>query len=172
VARIQEIDHEVARDLNELIERCIEFMSANHGTAVSGPKQAADILNRFEGDRGQLIELLKLHDESVVSQIEENMFDFMVLGRQNEKTMDRLVQEVTVELWAIALKGAELRLQQAIKQSMPQRMVKALEDEMALKGAMAVSRVEKARQDIMQIARELSDSGEIELSLYQEQTVE
>jgi flagellar motor switch protein FliG len=107
-----------------------------------------------------------------VSEIEENMFDFMVLGRQNEKTMDRLVQEVSVELWAIALKGAEIRLQQAIKQSMPQRMIKALEDEMALKGAMAVSRVERARQDIMQIARELSDGGEIELSLYQEQTVE
>ncbi|PJC86443.1 flagellar motor switch protein FliG [Vibrio sp. HA2012] len=172
VARIQEIDHEVARDLNELIERCIQFMSANQGAAVSGTKQVADIINRFEGDRAQLMELLKLHDESVVSEIEENMFDFMVLGRQNEKTMDRLVQEVSTELWAVALKGAELPLQLAIKQSMPQRMVKSLEDEMNLKGAMPLSRVEKARQEIMQVARTLADDGEIELTLYQEQTVE
>ena len=172
VARIEEIDHEVARDLNELIERCIEFMSSTQSAAVSGPKQAADIINRFEGDRAQLMELLKLHDESVVSEIEENMFDFMVLGRQSEKTMDRLVQEIPVELWATSLKGAEIRLQESIKRSMPQRMVKSLEDEMSLKGAMAVSRVEKARQEIMQMARELADNGEIELSLYQEQTVE
>lgn len=172
VARIQEIDHEVARDLNELVERCIKYMSENHSAAVSGPKQAADIINRFEGDRGQLMELLKLHDEKVVSEIEENMFDFMVLGRQNEKTMDRLVQEVPVELWSTSLKGADIALQQAIKQSMPQRMVKSLEDDMALKGAVPVSRVERARQDIMQIIRELSETGELELTLYEEQTVE
>lgn len=172
VAKIKEIDHSVAQDLNELIERCIESMSVHQGATVSGPKQVADIINRFEGDRGQLMELLKLHDESVVSEIEENMFDFMVLGRQSEKTMDRLVQEIPIELWAVSLKGAELNLQQAIKQSMPQRMVKALEDEMSQKGAMALSRVEKARNEIMQTARALSDSGEIELSLYQEKTVE
>lgn len=172
VARIQEIDHDVVRDLNDLIERCIEHMSESHSTTVSGPKQAADIINRFEGDRGQLMELLKLHDEKVVAEIEENMFDFMVLGRQSEKTMDRLVQEVPIDLWVLSLKGADISLQKAIKQSMPQRMVKSLEDEMLLKGAVSVSRVEKARQEIMEIAKELSDGEEIELSLYEEATVE
>ncbi len=55
---------------------------------------------------------------------------------------------------------------------MPQRMVKALEDDMQLRGAVPVSAVERARNDIMQIIKELSEAGEIELSLYQEQTVE
>lgn len=172
IARLQEIDHEVAKDLNDLIERCIDHISMTHSAPISGAKQAADIINRFEGNRGQLMELLKLHDEGVVKEIEENMFDFMVLGRQHEATMDRLVQEVPVGLWALALKGAEIRLQQAIKRSMPQRMVKTLEDEMAVRGAVAISQVEKARQDIMQVVRELSDNGDIELLLYQEPTVE
>lgn len=139
---------------------------------LSGVKQVADIINRFEGDRATLMEMLKLHDEDVVSEIEQNMFDFMVLGRQREETMDRLVQQVPMELWGIALKGAEITLQQAIKRSMPQRMVKALEDDMQVRGAVALSRVERARQDIMQIVRELSEAGEIELLLYQEPTVE
>jgi flagellar motor switch protein FliG len=86
--------------------------------------------------------------------------------------MDTLVQQVPTELWAVALKGAEITLQQAIKRSMPQRMVKALEDDMQLRGAVPVSAVERARNDIMQIIKELSEAGEIELSLYQEQTVE
>ncbi|PSU09132.1 flagellar motor switch protein FliG [Photobacterium ganghwense] len=172
IARLQEIDHEVARDLQELIERCIDHVSVSHSAPIDGAKQAADIINRFDGDRGQLMEMLKLHDESVVSDIEENMFDFMVLGRQRDNTMDVLVQAVAVELWAMALKGSEIQLQQAIKRAMPQRMVKNLEDEMALKGAVPLSRVEKARQDIMQIAREMAENGDIELLLYQEQTVE
>ncbi|WP_075988367.1 flagellar motor switch protein FliG [Vibrio fluvialis] len=172
IARLQDIDHQVANDLNELIERCIEQVSVTQSAPLSGVKQVADIINRFEGDRATLMEMLKLHDEDVVSEIEQNMFDFMVLGRQREETMDRLVQQVPMELWGIALKGAEITLQQAIKRSMPQRMVKALEDDMQVRGAVAISRVERARQDIMQIVRELSEAGEIELLLYQEPTVE
>lgn len=172
IARLKEIDHEVAEDLNVLIERCIEHVSMSQRAPVSGAKQAADIINRFEGNRAQLMELLKLHDETVVREIEDNMFDFMVLGRQAEATIDRLVQEIAVETWAVALKGAEITLQQAVKRSMPQRMVKSLEDEMSVKGAIAISQVEKARQAIMLQVRELADAGEVDLVLYQEQTVE
>ncbi|MGR5445816.1 flagellar motor switch protein FliG [Vibrio jasicida] len=172
IAQLQDIDHQVANDLHELVERCIEKVSASQSTPLSGVKQAADIINRFEGDRASLMEMLKLHDENVVNEIEENMFDFMVLGRQREETMDALVQQIPLELWAVALKGADILLQQAIKRSMPQRMVKALEDDMELRGAVALSRVQRARQDIMQMVRELDEAGEIQLLLYEEPTVE
>ncbi|ANP67707.1 flagellar motor switch protein FliG [Vibrio sp. Vb1554] len=172
IAQLQDIDHQVAVDLHELVERCIEKVSASQSTPLSGVKQAADIINRFEGDRGSLMEMLKLHDEDVVNAIEENMFDFMVLGRQREETMDMLVQQIPLELWAVALKGSDITLQQAIKRSMPQRMVKALEDDMDARGAVALSRVQKARQDIMQMVRELDESGEVQLLLYEEPTVE
>ena len=172
IAQLQDIDHQVANDLHELVERCIDKVSASQSTPLSGVKQAADIINRFEGDRASLMEMLKLHDENVVNEIEENMFDFLVLGRQREETMDALVQQIPLELWAVALKGAEITLQQAIKRSMPQRMVKALEDDMELRGAVVLSRVQRARQDIMQLVRELDEAGEIQLVLYEEPTVE
>lgn len=172
IAQLQDIDHQVANDLHELVERCIEKVSASQSTPLSGVKQAADIINRFEGDRASLMEMLKLHDENVVNEIEENMFDFMVLGRQREETMDALVQQIPLELWAVALKGSEITLQQTIKRSMPQRMAKALEDDMELRGAVVLSRVQRARQDIMQLVRELDEAGEIQLLLYEEQTVE
>ncbi|CAE6945829.1 Flagellar motor switch protein [Vibrio sp. B1ASS3] len=172
IAQLQDIDHQVANDLHELVECCIEKVSASQSTPLSGVKQAADIINRFEGDRASLMEMLKLHDENVVNEIEENMFDFMVLGRQREETMDALVQQIPLELWAVALKGSEITLQQTIKRSMPQRMAKALEDDMELRGAVVLSRVQRARQDIMQMVRELDEAGEIQLLLYEEQTVE
>jgi len=55
---------------------------------------------------------------------------------------------------------------------MPQRMVKALEDDMQVRGAVGLSSVERARQDIMELVRELSEAGEIDLILYEEPTVE
>ncbi|WP_435248341.1 flagellar motor switch protein FliG [Vibrio sp. nBUS_14] len=172
IAQLQDIDPQVANDLHELVERCIDKVSASQSTPLSGVKQAADIINRFEGDRASLMEMLKLHDENVVNEIEENMFDFLVLARQREETMDMLVQQIPLELWAVALKGSEITMQQVIKRSMPQRMVKALEDDMELRGAVALSRVQRARQDIMQLVRELDESGEIQLVLYEEPTVE
>ncbi|PFG58469.1 flagellar motor switch protein FliG [Vibrio sp. ES.051] len=172
IAQLQDIDHQVATDLHDLVERCIEKVSASQSTPLSGVKQAADIINCFEGDRGALMEMLKLHDEDIVNAIEENMFDFMVLGRQREETMDILVQQVPLELWAIALKGSDITLQQAVKRSMPQRMVKALEDDMEARGGIALSRVQKARQEAMQMVRELDESGDIQLLLYEEPTVE
>ncbi|SDG90143.1 flagellar motor switch protein FliG [Vibrio xiamenensis] len=172
IARLQDIDHQVASDLNDLIERCIENISITQSAPVSGVKQVADIINRYDGDRAMLMEMLRLQDEEIVGEIEQNMFEFMVLGRQREDTMDRLVQQVPLELWAVALKGADISLQQAIKRSMPQRMIKSLEDEMRISGALGVSRVEQARQEVMQIVRELADAGEIELLLYQEPTLE
>ena len=172
IAQLQDIDHQVANDLHELVERCIDKVSASQSTPLSGVKQAADIINRFEGDRASLMEMLKLHDENVVNEIEENMFDFLVLARQREETMDILVQQVPLDLWAVALKGADISLQQAIKRSMPQRMIKALEDDMEVRGAVVLSRVQRARQEIMQMVRELDEADEIQLVLYEEPTLE
>ncbi|EKO3658505.1 flagellar motor switch protein FliG [Vibrio metschnikovii] len=172
IACLQDIDHQVTNDLNELIDRCIEQVSTSQSAPMVGVKQVADIINRFDGDRASLMEMLKLHDEQVVREIEKNMFDFMVLSRQKEETIDLLVQQISIEQWAVALKGADISLQQAIKRSMPQRMVKTLEDEMKMQGAVGISRVERTRQDIMELIRELSEAGEIELLLYEEPTVE
>ncbi|WP_332399975.1 flagellar motor switch protein FliG [Vibrio metschnikovii] len=172
IACLQDIDHQVTNDLNELIDRCIEQVSTSQSAPMVGVKLVADIINRFDGDRASLMEMLKLHDEQVVREIEKNMFDFMVLSRQKEETIDLLVQQISIEQWAVALKGADISLQQAIKRSMPQRMVKTLEDEMKMQGAVGISRVERTRQDIMELIRELSEAGEIELLLYEEPTVE
>lgn len=172
IARLQDIDHQVMNDLNDLIERCIAQVSVVQSAPLSGVKQVADIINRFEGDRATLMEMLRLHDEAVASEIEENMFDFTVICRQREDTLDKLVQQIPTELWAVALKGAEITVQQTIKRSMPQRMAKALEDDMDVRGAVPLSRVESARMEIMQMVRALADAGEIELLLYEEATVE
>ena len=172
IARLQDIDHQIASDLHALIERCIEQVSTSQSAPLSGVKQVADIINRFDGDRGSLMEMLKLHDEEVVSEIEENMFAFVILERQSDKVLNRLIQEIDLSLWSVAFKGCDSSLVSRIKEVMPERTVETLEDEMERKGAVPLSKVNKAREDIMNKVRELSDTGEIDLSLYQEETVE
>ena len=82
--------------------------------SVEGLKQAAEILNRLPGNKQQMVELLRAHDPAVVSELEVSMYDFFILSRQTEDTLVRIIEAIAPEQWAIALKGAEPLIRDAI----------------------------------------------------------
>lgn len=171
IARLNEIDRELLVELDELVSRCLDNLGTQ-STSVEGIRQAAEILNRVSGDRQQLVEQLRAHDPAVVSEIEMSMYDFFVLSRQTEATLARIIEDVPAEEWAIALKGAEPAIRDAILQSMPRRQAQGFEDVMRRSGPVPMSRIRQTRQEIMAQVKALADSGEIEVQLYAEKVVE
>lgn len=172
IAKLKDIEHEVILDLIELIERSVGHFSKTSSKNIQGIKYAADILNHFDGNRAKIMETLKSHDERIVHEIEESMFDFVILERQSDKVINRLIQEIDINLWAIAFKGCDSSLINRIKEVMSERITETLEEEMELRGAVPLSKVNKARENIMNRVRYLADSNEIDLSLYEEETVQ
>ncbi|WP_413112623.1 FliG C-terminal domain-containing protein [Thaumasiovibrio sp. DFM-14] len=172
VAILTEVSREVADELKDLVDRCIEFLADNSGAVVEGERQVADIINRFTGDRGKLMESLKEHDEGLAERLEGKMYDFVILARQSEAIRSRIVEDVPTEKLALALKGAEAPLRKSLTSILPRRMLQALEAEMASLGKVSLTQVEEARKEIMDYVRELADAKEIQLQLYQETTVE
>jgi flagellar motor switch protein FliG len=171
VARLSEIDHELLVELDELVNRCLGSLGQQSAT-VEGVRQAAEILNRVQGDRAQLVEQLRAHDPEVVSEIEMSMYDFFILSRQPEQVILRIIEAVPLDLWSIALKGAEPAVRNAILQTMPRRQAQGFEDMMRRAGPVPLSRIEQARREIMAEVKSLADSGEIELQLFAEATAE
>ncbi|HTN67457.1 MAG TPA: flagellar motor switch protein FliG [Burkholderiaceae bacterium] len=171
VARLDEIDRDLLLELDELVGRCLGSLDMQ-STSVEGVRQAAEILNRLPGDRRQLVELLRAHDPQVVSEIEFSMYDFLILARQTEATLLRVIEEIPLEQWAVALKGAEPAVRAAILQTMPRRQAQAFEDLMRRSGPVPLSRIEQTRQDIMTRIKALADNGEIEVQLFAEAVVE
>ncbi|WKB54115.1 flagellar motor switch protein FliG [Eleftheria terrae] len=171
VARLGDIDAELLEELDALVDRCLEGLGLQSAT-VEGVKQAAEILNRLQGNRQQMVELLRAHDPEVVSQIEVSMYDFFLLSRQSEAVLTRIIEEVPLEQWAMALKGAEPAVRDAVLRSMPRRQAQAFEDTMRRAGPVPLSRVEQARQEIMATVKTLADGGEIEVQLFAEAVVE
>lgn len=171
VARLSEIDHELLVELDELVNRCLGSLGQQSAT-VEGVRQAAEILNRVQGDRAQLVEQLRAHDPEVVSEIEMSMYDFFILSRQPEQVILRIIEAVPLDLWSIALKGAEPGVRNAILQTMPRRQAQGFEDMMRRAGPVPLSRIEQARREIMAEVKSLADSGEIELQLFAEATAE
>ena len=111
-------------------------------------------------------------DEDVLEQLQDEMYDFFILSRQNEEVRRRLLDEVPMEDWAVALKGTEALLRRSIYAVMPKRQAQQLEAITARLGPVPVSRIEQIRREIMGIARELEEAGEIQLQLFAERTAE
>jgi flagellar motor switch protein FliG len=171
LARLEEIDRELLAELEELVHRCLSALDTQSAT-VEGVRQAAEILNRLPNNRATMVELLRAHDPEVVSQIEMSMYDFFILSKQTEQTITRLLDEIPLEQWAIALKGAEPTLRDAILAAMPKRQAQSFEDLMRRSGPVPMSRIEQTRREIMAAVKDLADSGEIEVQLFAEATAE
>jgi flagellar motor switch protein FliG len=171
LARLDEIDRDLLRELEELVERCLAALDTQ-SASVEGVRQVAEILNRLPGNRAGMVELLRAHDPEVVGRIELSMYDFFILSRQTEQTIIRLLEEVPLEQWAIALKGAEPALRDAIMLAMPRRQAQSFEDLMRRSGPVPLSRIEQTRNEIMAAVKELADAGQIEVQLYAEATAE
>jgi flagellar motor switch protein FliG len=171
VARLSEVDAELLAELEQLVERCLAGLG-HQGANVEGVRQVAEILNRLPDQRQQMVELLRAQDPAVVSEIEVSMYDFFILSRQSEEVLTRIIEEVPIELWAVALKGAEPAVRKAILAAMPRRQAQSFEDIIRRSGPIPLSRAEQSRNEVMTLVKGLVDAGEIQVQLYAEATVE
>ena len=171
MARLDEIDRDLLIELDELVGRCLSSFDSQ-STSVEGVRQVAEILNRLPGNRAQIVELLRAHDPEVVAQIELSMYDFLILSTQTEVTLTRIIEEVPLGMWAIALKGAEMSIRDAVLKTMPKRQAQAFEDMMRRAGPVPMSRIESTRSEIMATVKALADAGEVEVQLFAETVVE
>ncbi|AHG19660.1 flagellar motor switch protein G [Chania multitudinisentens RB-25] len=171
IARLDDVNRDVIDELDRLIERGVAVLS-EHGSKVPGIKHAANIVNRIPGDQQVLLDQLRERDEKVVEELKNEMYEFFILSRQNAQTLQHLVQHIAIEDWAVALKGTEAVLRQAICDAMPKRQVSLLQSTTTRLGPIPLSRIEQVRKDIMQTVRQLAEDGEIQVQLFAEKTVE
>ncbi|MFM5752108.1 lateral flagellar motor switch protein FliGL [Aeromonas veronii] len=171
VAGLSSVSEHVLGELRLTLDRCLTYVADQSGAKVNGVRQVADILNRYQGDKEQMLSLLREHDGDMALEIEKNMFDFMALRRQSDDTLQRLVQELPSELLALALKNTETSFRKVVLGAMPKRMAQALDDQIQNQGSVSLRKVEQAREEVMQLVRELVEQGEIEFQLFEEPTV-
>lgn len=170
MARMRDVDRELLIELDELVDRCLDSLGLQ-STSVEGARQVAEILNRLPDGRAEMVENLRAHDAAATDEVERSMYDFFILSRQSEAMLLRLMEEVPVEEWAVALKGAEPALRDAVMNSMPKRQAQSFDDVLRRTGPVPRTRIEQARAEIMRRVKVLADNGEIELQLFAEAVV-
>ncbi|BDM62730.1 flagellar motor switch protein FliG [Shewanella sp. NFH-SH190041] len=172
IAQLGELERDVVDELRQLVERCMLMAMEKSHTQVAGVRQVADILNRFEGNREQLMQMIRIYDKRLASDVADNMFDFIILGRQKAEVLQDIIGAVDADTLALALKGIDPELKRTLLDALPKRMSSAIETQSDALGGVPLSQANEARRQIMDTAKEMMENGEIELQLFEEQVVE
>ncbi len=171
VAGLREVSEHVIDDLRYTLERCIEFVGNQAGARLNGVEKVAEIVNRYNGNKAEIITLLKQHDQETANAIEERMFDFDTLEHQTEEVRAELMNEISDELWIVALKGAKSEFVTAMLASLPKRLAQVYQQQLDGLGPQPKRKVEAARLEIMQVIRRMMAEGRVDYRLYPEEVM-
>lgn len=171
IASLREVSEHVMDDLRYTLESCIAFVGEQVGARVNGVEKVAEIMNRYNGNKAEIIELLKQHSAETAAAIEDKMYDFSTVSRQSEDVLAQLLNEIPDELWVVALKGADSAQIDIILGALPKRLAQVYRQQIDGMKAQTVAKVEAAKAEIMSMVRQMMAKGEIEYKLYEEETL-
>ena len=138
-------------ELTEVLNNLLDGQNLKR-SKMGGVRTAAEIINLMKTQQ----------EEAVITAVRE--FDgelFENLVEVDDRSIQRLLQEVDSESLLIALKGAEQPLREKFLRNMSQRAADILRDDLANRGPVRLSQVENEQKAILLIVRRLAETGEM-----------
>lgn len=169
ISKDQVISQVVTEQLMELIDKCRSDYDAGGLQSIDGTKIAAGIINRYSGNKSELFEYFKIMDPNRASALENALFDFDAVFKQEASLIEKVSNRIRPEQWAMALKGIEESKRAVVIGAFTSRVAKQLTDDIEMLGSVSKSQVTKARNEILDVIREMQSQGDIELVLGDEE---
>ena len=162
VAKLDTVQPDALNELNNILERQFSGGSSAQKRRIGGAKVAADIMTNLEGSvEKNLMKSLTDFDKSMAENIQDLMFVFSNLMDVDDRGIQSILRDIPNDLLLIALKGADEDLRQKIFNNMSVRAAELLRDDLEVLGPTRLSDVESAQREILNIARQKANDGEI-----------
>lgn len=165
IATLQDVHPEAIAELDNFLQ--IKRQGGNHVKLVQlgGTAFAAQIMNNFSrGADQKIIEDLEVCNNDLWLEIQDQMLVFDNLSTLDDKGLQSLMRAIDSALLVAALKGADEHLRQRMLACMSQRAAQSVLDDMDARGPIRVSEVQEAQKQILVIARQMADEGQIMFS--------
>lgn len=164
IARLELIDPAAMEELDQILEVQLRKSDSLPPTPIDGPNRAANILNNLNSSmENTLLNELNEDDSELCEKVRDLMFVFENLLGVDDRGMQRIVREISVDSLVIALKGVSAAVQDKFFNNMSSRAADMLKEDIEAKGPVKLSEVEKAQKAILSVALRLADEGEISL---------
>jgi flagellar motor switch protein FliG len=158
----------VQREILDKIEMTLrnEFMSNLARTSKrDSHEMMADIFNAFDRQtEARFITALEERNREAAERIRALMFVFEDLSKLDPGGVQTLLRTVEKDQLALGLKGASDALREMFFSNMSERAAKIMREDMENMGPVRLRDVDQAQMNIVQVAKDLANKGEIMLA--------
>jgi flagellar motor switch protein FliG len=167
VVRVLHIEP-VQKEILDKVEKTlrVEFMSNIARTTRRDPHEMmADIFNNFDrSTESRFLMALEERHSDAAERIKSLMFTFEDLSKLDPTGVQALLRIVEKDKLSLALKGASESLRDMFFSNMSERAGRILREDMEAMGPVRLRDVDEAQAHMVQVAKQLAESGEIVLS--------
>ena len=148
------------QELTEVLNNLLHGQNLKR-SKMGGVRPAAEILNLMKSHQKRLP--LRRYVSSTASWRKNYRRDVPVRKpvEVEDRSIQRLLQEIESETLIIALKGADEPLRMKFFRNMSRRQAELMTDDLASRGPVRLSQVEAEQKTILNVVRRLAETGEI-----------
>ena len=165
VALMDRTSPDVIKEVEQILENKLSSLVNQDYTIIGGVDQVVEILNTVgRGTEKHIMETLEIEEPELADEIRKKMFVFEDILLLDDRAIQRVLHDVDNNDLALALKGSNEQVQQAIFNNLSKRLAAMIKEDMEFMGPVRMKDVEEAQQKIVNIIRKLEDSAEIVIS--------
>ena len=148
-------------ELTEVLNNLLDGQNLKR-SKMGGVRTAAEIINLMKTQQEEaVITAVREFDGELAQKIIDEMFLFENLLDIEDRSIQRILQDVDNETLIIALKGAEQPLRDKFFRNMSKRQADIMREDLNVRGPVRMSQVENEQKAILLIVRRLAESGEM-----------
>lgn len=162
LATMEKTSPELIEDIETVLRDQIGTVFGGDLSNTGGVEAVAEILNSTSrAAEKNILDTLKEKKPELVDEITSLMFIFEDINTLQNEAIQKIVKEIDSKSLALALKATSDELKDKILQNMSERAAEMLQDELQYLKNVRVKDVEDAQKQILDIVRNLEESGEI-----------
>ena len=165
IAVMDRTSPDVIKEVEKVLESKLSSLVNQDYAIIGGVDAVVEILNTVDrGTEKHIMETLEIEEPELADEIRKKMFVFEDILLLDDRAIQRVLRDVDNGDLAIALKGSNEEVQNAIFNNLSKRLGVMIKEDMEFMGPVRMKDVEEAQQKIVNIIRKLEDSAEIVIS--------
>ena len=165
IAVMDRTSPDIIKEVEKVLESKLASLVNQDYTIIGGVDAVVEILNTVDrGTEKHIMETLEIEEPELADEIRKKMFVFEDILLLDDRAIQRVLRDVDNSDLAIALKGSNEDVQNAIFNNLSKRLAVMIKEDMEFMGPVRMKDVEEAQQKIVNIIRKLEDSAEIVIS--------
>jgi len=162
MAQMRHFSPEVAHRISKVLEKKIAGLGKQSRLAFGGINAVANLMKTLDATSSRaILDRIEATDENLAASIRTLMFTFEDLVDATAVGLREVLTRCDRRTLALALKGASPALAAHLFQALSSRAAEMLKEDMEVLGKVRASDVQRARQEIANLARNLEAAGRL-----------